>query len=442
MKNLQKTDQAMYKLFCNELKRQQETLSLIPSENIISSAIQETIGSPLSNKYTEGYPQKRYYQGMEFIDQIENLAIDRAKKLFGVVYANVQPYSGSIANLETYLSIIDINDKIMGLNLASGGHLTHGSPASFSSKIFKAISYDVDKNGELDYQAIELLALKEKPKIIIAGTTAYAKIIDWKKFANIAKKIDAYLVADISHLAGLIVAGAYPSPANFADIITTTTHKTLRGPRGAIIMVTNHGLKKDKDLPTKIQKTIFPGIQGGPHINIIAGIAVALKEAESQQFKNYIKQVINNSKTLGNELKKYNFKIVGQSTASHLILIDLQNKNIIGNLAAEALEFVNIITNKNSIPYDNHPPFYPSGLRLGTPNVTTRGLKAKDIKLLAKLINQTIEIIKQEKEKLKITFEQEKKKEIRTQIILNSKTKLLPIKKQIIELTKKFPIKT
>jgi len=205
-------------------------------------------------------------------------------------------------------------------------------------------------------------------------------------------------------------------------------------------MVTNHGLKKDKDLPTKIQKTIFPGIQGGPHINIIAGIAVALKEAESQQFKKYVKQVINNSKTLGNELQKYNFKIVGQSTASHLILIDLQNKNIIGNLAAEALEFVNIITNKNSIPYDNHPPFYPSGLRLGTPNVTTRGLKAKDIKLLAKLIYQTIEIIKQEKEKLKITFEQEKKKDIRTQIILNSKTKLLPIKKQIIELTKKFPM--
>ena len=247
-------------------------------------------------------------------------------------------------------------------------------------------------------------------------------------------------MADISHIAGLIVGGVYPSPANFADIITTTTHKTLRGPRGAIIMVTSHGIKKDKDLPIKIQKTIFPSIQGGPHLNIIAGIAVALKEADSKQFKNYAKQVINNSKVLCGELKKYNFEIVSQSTESHLILIDLQNKNMIGNLAAEALEFVNIITNKNSIPFDQNPPFYPSGLRLGTPSITTRGLKEKDIKLLAKLINQTIKIIKQEKEKLKITFEQEKKKEIRTKVISNCRTELNRIKKEVLQICKKFPM--
>jgi glycine hydroxymethyltransferase len=248
------------------------------------------------------------------------------------------------------------------------------------------------------------------------------------------------LVADISHVAGLIVGGVYPSPNKFADIITTTTHKTLRGPRGAIIMVTSRGLKKDQDLPAKIQKTIFPGIQGGPHLNIIAGIAVALKDSESKQFKNYTKQVINNSKTLCGELKKYNFEIVSQSTESHLILIDLQNKNIIGNLVAEALEFVNIVANKNSIPFDKNPPFYPSGLRLGTPSITTRGLKEKDIKLLAKLINQTIEIIKQEKEKLKITFEQEKKKEVRAKTISNCQTELNKIKKEVLQICKKFPI--
>ncbi len=441
MKNLQKADKEIYQLYKKELKRQQETLSLIPSENIISNSIKEIIGSNLSNKYAEGYPNKRYYQGMKFVDKIEDLAITRAMKLFDVAYANVQSYSGSIANLEAYLSIINPQDKIMGLDLSSGGHLTHGSPPSFTSKIFKSVNYNVDQNGKLNYKKIEKIALKEKPKVIIAGTTAYSKIIDWKKFANIAKKVDAYLVADISHIAGLIVGNVYPSPVNFADIVTTTTHKTLRGPRGAIIMVTKKGLKSHPDLIEKVKKTVFPSMQGGPHINIIAGIAVALKEASSQQFKNYAKHVINNSKILCSELKKYGFNIISQTTESHLILIDLRNKNIIGNLASEALEFVNIVTNKNSIPFDPNPPFYPSGLRLGTPSITTRSLKEKDMKLLAKLINQTIEIIKTEKAKQKLSFEDEKKKDIRTKIIFNSKSKLLKIKKQVIKLAKKYPIK-
>jgi len=440
MKNLKQTDKEIYQLYKKELKCQQETLSLIPSENIISKPIKEVIGSNLSNKYAEGYPNKRYYQGMEFIDQIETLACNRAQQLFKVPYANVQPYSGSIANLEVYLSLINSNDKIMGLDLSSGGHLTHGSPSSFTSKIFKSVNYNVDKNGELNYTNLEKLILKEKPKIIIAGTTAYSKILNWEKFAKIAKKVNAYLVADISHIAGLVVTNTYPSPVPYADIITTTTHKTLRGPRGAIIMVTNKGLKHDPTLIDKIKKTVFPGIQGGPHINIIAGIAVALKEANSKQFKTYAKQIIKNTKILSQELTKYNFKIINSTTDCHLFLVDLKNKNIIGNLAAEALEFVNIVINKNSIPFDPNPPFYPSGIRLGTPCITTRGLKEKDMKLLAKLINQTIEIIKQEKENLKITFEQEKKKEIRLQIISNSKTKLLPIKKQVIKIAKKYPV--
>ena len=441
MKNLQKTDKQMYKLFNQELQRQQNTLSLIPSENIISESIKETIGSHLSNKYAEGYPNKRYYQGMEFIDEIETLTINRAKKLFNVEYANVQPYSGSIANMEAYLSIIHPNDKIMGLNLSSGGHLTHGSQVSFTGKLFKSISYDIDKNKGIDYKQLEKIALKEKPKVIIAGTTAYSKILDWKKFSQIAKKVNAYLIADISHIAGLIAAEVYPSPSNYADIITTTTHKTLRGPRGAIIMVTKKGIKKDPDLIKKIQQTVFPGLQGGPHINTIAGIGVALKEASSNKFKTYAKQVIKNTKVLCQELQKYDFNIINNETESHLILIDLQNKNMIGNLAAEALESVNIITNKNSIPFDPNPPFYPSGIRLGTPSITTRNLKEKQIKQIAKLINETIDIIKQEKEKQNINFSQEKKKETRLKLISNCKKDLNKIKKQVLEICKTFPIK-
>ena len=440
MKNLQQTDKEIYKLFKQELDRQQNTLSLIPSENILSKPIQEVIGSHLSNKYAEGYPNKRYYQGMEFVDQIETLAVERAKKLFNVPYANVQPYSGSIANLEAYLSIINPQDKIMGLSLASGGHLTHGSLASFTSKIFKSVSYDVDKNGNLDYKVIEKLALKEKPQLIIAGTTAYSRIIEWEKFAKIAKKVNAYLLADISHISGLIAGKVYPSPVAHADIVTTTTHKALRGPRGAIIMVTAKGIKKDPTLPDKIQKTIFPGMQGGPHMNIIAGIAIALKEASTKQFQTYAKQILKNAKVLATELQKYDFDIITNTTESHLLLINLKNKNIIGNLAAEALEYVGIVTNKNSIPFDQNPPFYPSGIRLGTPSITSRGLKEKETKQIAKWIDQTINIIKNEKEKQHIDFDQEKKKEIRKQLILNSKKDLEKIKKEVLLLCKKFPI--
>jgi len=440
MKNPQQTDKEINHLFNQELNRQQNTLSLIPSENILSLPIQKVIGSHLSNKYAEGYPEKRYYQGMEFIDQIETLAITRAKKLFNVPYANVQSYSGSIANLEVYLSILKPQDKIMGLSLPSGGHLTHGSSASFTSKLFKSINYNVDKNGKLNYKEIEKLALKEKPNLIIAGTTAYSKIIDWEKFSKIAKKVNAYLVADISHISGLIAGKVYPSPVNYADIVTTTTHKTLRGPRGAIIMITNKGLKKDPILADKIQKTIFPGMQGGPHINIIAGIALALKEASTKQFQTYAKQIIKNSKALATQLQDYDFEIITNGTESHLFLINLTNKNIIGNLAAEALESIGLITNKNSIPFDPNPPFYPSGIRIGTPSITTRGLKEKDMKQIAKWINQVITIIKTEKEKQKLTFDQEKKKENRIKLISNCQKELNKIKKEVLLLCKKYPI--
>ena len=440
MQNLKKHDSVLHKLIQQETNRQQNTLSLIPSENILPSHTNEATASCLVNKYAEGYPNKRYYQGMEFVDQIETLAQERAKKLFNVAYANVQPYSGSICNLEAYLSIINPGDKIMGLNLSSGGHLTHGNIASFTGKIFKSVSYDVDQNGELNYKQIEALANKEKPNIIIAGTTAYSKTIDWQKFAKIAKKINAYFVADISHIAGLVASGSYPSPAPFAHIMTSTTHKTLRGPRGAILMVTHLGLKKDPQLIEKIQKTVFPGMQGGPSVNIIAGIANCLKEASSKQFKTYTNQIIKNSICLCNELKKYNFKIISNTTESHLFLIDLQNKNIIGNLAAEALEAVNIVVNKNSIPFDQNPPFYPSGIRLGTPSITTRGLKEKEIKQIAKLIHQTIDLISKEKQNQKISPTDEKKKETRSKLINSCQKDLNKIKKEVLQICKNFQI--
>ena len=298
MKYLKKTDREIEKLIKAEEKRQSETLMMIPSENIASGAVEEAVGSVLGNKYAEGYSFRRYYQGQEIVDQIESLAIERAKKLFGVPYVNVQPYSGSPANSAVYFALLESGDKIMGLNLAHGGHLTHGSPVSFSGKYFKAINYPLTKNGKIDYEFIEKEVLKEKPKIIIAGVTAYPMRLDWKRFGEIADKIDCYLMADISHLSGLIAAGVYPTPVPYAHIVTTTTHKTLRGPRGAMIMVTTKGFKKDPDMGKKIDKAVFPGLQGGPHINTIAGIAVALKEAGTTKFKNYADQIIKNAKVL------------------------------------------------------------------------------------------------------------------------------------------------
>ena len=397
MSKLKTTDQEIYKLIKQEEKRQKEVLEMIPSENYTSSAVMEALGSVLTNKYSEGYAKKRYYQGNAVIDEVELLAEARAKKLFGVPYVNVQAYSGSPANTAVYFALLTpLKDKIMGLNLAFGGHLTHGASVSFSGKYFKTVPYALSKEGLLDYEEIEKTALKEKPQIIVCGATAYPRIIDFKKFGQIADKVGSYLLADISHITGLIIGGVHPSPVAYAHIVTTTTHKTLRGPRGAMIMVTEKGIKKNPDLTTLIVKAVFPGLQGGPHDNQTAAIAVALKEAEMPEFKKYAKQIVLNSKVLAAELIKFGFKLVSNGSDNHLILIDLSNKKVNGALAAYALEAANIVLNKNAVPNDIMPPFYPSGIRLGTPALTTRGMKEKEMKKIANWINEVIEQIKGE----------------------------------------------
>ncbi len=440
MKNLKKVDSQIFELINKEKKRQEETLMMIPSENLASKAVEEAVGSCLGNKYAEGYPFRRYYQGQEFVDQIETLAIERAKKVFGVPYVNVQPYSGSPANTAVYFALIKPGDTIMGLSLAHGGHLTHGAPVSLSGAYFRSVSYGLDKNGIIDYKTVEKMALAEKPKIIVAGVTAYPPQVDWKRFAEIADKVGAYLLADISHLSGLIASGAYPSPVPYVHIIMTTTHKTLRGPRGAMIMVTDKGMKKDPEIGKKINKAVFPGLQGGPHINNIAGIAVALKEASSARYKKYAQQIMKNAKVLAQTLKEHDFNLISGGTASHLILVDLSNKNVIGNLAAEALEAANIVLNRNSVPFDTKPPFYPSGIRMGTPGITSRGMKETEMKKIGLWINEVIEDVAKIKKEMKIEFEQEKKATIRKEIIARSK-KVKEVKKQVLALCKKFPIK-
>src|SRR3989344_4488717 len=398
MKNLKKTDPQIYELIQAEEKRQEEVLEMIPSENYISKSVMEALGSVLTNKYSEGYPKRRYYQGNKIVDEVEILAQDRAKKLFGVPYVNVQPHSGSPANLIVYLATcIPHKDKIMGLSLAFGGHLTHGQPQSATGQFFKSTQYELGKNGLLDFDAIEKQAKREKPKIIVCVFTAYPRTIDFARFAKIADSVGAYLLADTSHITGLIVANAHPPPAPFAHIITTTTHKTLRGPRGAMIMVTERGLKKDPDLAKKIDTAIIPGLQGGPHDNQTAAIAVALKEAATPAFKKYGQQIIKKLKALAEELTRLGFDLVSGGTDNHLILIDLRNKGANGTIAAYALEVANIVVNKNGVPFDTEPPFYPSGIRLGTAAITTRGLKEKEMPKIADWISQAIEAVKGEK---------------------------------------------
>lgn len=388
---LSQTDPKVYEILKKEDKRQRDTLTLIPSENYVSLEVRSTLASIFTNKYSEGYPKKRYYQGNSNADDIELLAIERAKKLFGVPHVNVQPYSGSPANTAVYFALLEpLKDKIMGLSLSSGGHLTHGSPVSFSGKYFKTVSFPITKEGLLDYDEIEKLAVREKPQIIVCGFTAYPRIIDFERFGQIADKVNSYLLADISHIAGLVAGGAHPSPVDHAHIIMTTTHKTLRGPRGAMLMVTQKGLDKDPELASKIDKAVFPGLQGGPHNNQTAAIAVALGEASNHTFKDYAKQIVKNSKMLASELKKHGLKLVTDGSDNHLILIDTMSKNVNGALAAYALEKGGLIANKNTIPFDANPPFYPSGVRIGTPGATTRGMKEKDMVVLASWINEII----------------------------------------------------
>ncbi|SHE53712.1 glycine hydroxymethyltransferase [Marinitoga hydrogenitolerans DSM 16785] len=389
--NLKMVDPEIHEIVMKELNRQEYGLELIASENFASQAVMEAMGSVLTNKYAEGYPKKRYYGGCEFVDEAETLARNRAKELFGAKYANVQPHSGSQANMGVYLALMETGETLMGMSLSHGGHLTHGASVNFSGKIFNVIQYGVDEETEvIDYDEVEKLALEHKPKIIVAGGSAYARIIDFKKFREIADKVGAYLVVDMSHFAGLVAAGLYPNPLEYAHVVTTTTHKTLRGPRGGMI------LTNDKELYKLINKSIFPGIQGGPLMHVIAAKAVAFKEALTPEFKEYQAQVIKNAKKLAEEMERVGFRIVSGGTDSHLFLVDLNEKGVTGKAAEKALEASGITVNKNTIPKETKSPFVTSGIRIGTPAVTTRGMKEDEMKIIAELINEVIMNIKDE----------------------------------------------
>lgn len=378
-------DLKLFELISEEEKRQREGIELIPSENYVSKAVLEAMGSILTDKYSEGYPGKRYYGGNAVIDEVENLAIDRAQKLFKTNYhVNVQPYSGSPANMAVYFGLLNFGDKIMGMKLDQGGHITHGLPVNFSGRAYKVVSYGVEKKTEqLDYEKIKWLAKKEKPKLIVCGATAYSRIIDFKKFAEIAKMVDAVLLADISHIAGLVATGVHPTPFGFADVVTTTTHKTLRGPRSAVIFCR----QKYAD---SIDKAVFPGLQGGPHNHITAAKAVCFKEAMSNDFKKYAKQIIANAQALASALPKFEGRVVSGGTDNHLLLLDVRPYGITGKKAQYLLDAVGISVNKNTIPYDTESPFVGSGIRLGTPAVTSRGMKEKDMTTIALLIHRTL----------------------------------------------------
>lgn len=369
-----------------ELGRQREKLEMIASENIVSKAVMEAQGSVLTNKYAEGYPGKRYYGGCEYVDIVEQLAIDRAKKLFGASYANVQPHSGAQANTAVYFALLQPGDTILGMNLTDGGHLTHGSPVNISGKYFKIVPYGVDKETErIDYDELEKLAKEHKPKLIVGGASAYSRIINFERMAQIAKSVGAYFMVDMAHIAGLVAAGLHPSPVPYADVVTTTTHKTLRGPRGGLILC------HDEEFGKQFNKAIFPGIQGGPLMHIVAAKAVAFKEALSDDFKVYQKQVIDNAQALADELTNKGFRIVSGGTDNHLMLVDLRSKNITGKEAQFLLDEIGITANRNTIPFEPLSPFVTSGLRLGTPALTTRGLKEQDIREVADIIANVIE---------------------------------------------------
>ncbi len=379
----------VFDLIAAEEQRQRDTLMLIPSENYMSANVRQALGSMLSNKYAEGYPGARYYEGNRYIDQIETLAIDRATALFGVPYANVQSYSGSPANSAILFALADPGSTIMGLSLSSGGHLTHGHPrVTFSGKIYNSVQFGLGDDGRIDYDGMEKLAKEHLPKVIILGTTAYPFFLDWEKARAIADSVGAWLVADISHIAGLIIAGVHPSPVPFADVIMTTTHKTLRGPRGALILVTARGLSKDALLGKKIDSAIIPGLQGGPHNATTAGIAIALHEAATLDFQSYGKAVVENAAVLSKHLSDLDIDLVGSGTQNHLMVLDFsKNGQGSGNLIAIALDAAGIVTNRNTVPGDTSP-FYPSGVRIGTPAVTTRGMGADQMRMIATWIKQ------------------------------------------------------
>ena len=385
MKNLKKSDKKIYQAIQGEIKRQQEGMELIASENYVSEAVLEALGSVFTNKYSEGFPGKRYYGGQEYTDQIENLAIERAKKLFGAEHVNVQPLSGAPANMIAYSAVLKPGDKVLGMDLSHGGHLTHGHPVTLSAKIYNFVRYKTNKSGKIDYKALEEMAIKEKPKMILAGFSAYTRQIDYKKFQMIAKKVGAISMFDIAHIAGLIAGKAIPNPVPYFDIVTTTTHKTLRGPRGGMIMCKNEFTKA-------INKATFPGFQGGPHMNNIAAKAVAFDEALKPSFKKYAQQTLKNAKVLELEMKKYGFKVMFGGTDNHMILVDVfGSKGVTGQEAETALDEIGITLNKNMIPDDPRSPMDPSGIRIGVPAITTRGMKEKEIRIIANWINFAIE---------------------------------------------------
>lgn len=425
MSDIEKKDIPISNAIKNEMKRIRGGVELIPSENFPSKAVLQAMGSVFTCKYSEGYPHKRYYGGQEFVDVVEDLAIERAKKLFKAEHANVQPYSGSPANMAVFFTLMEVGDKFLGFNLTSGGHLTHGSPVNFSGKLFKCIPYNVDKKTEmLDYDEIKKLAVKEKPKMIQSGFTAYPRKLDFKAFQEIADSVGAYHFSDIAHIAGLCVTGVHESPVPYADVVTTTTHKTLRGPRGAIILCRKEDRLKEKyhpdwkkDLAGMIDFNVFPGIQGGPHDHINAAKAVAFEEALQPDFKDYSKQIVKNAKALADELMSLGIDLVSGGTDNHLLLIKLTGKGLTGKGkdVQDALEEAEIFVNKNTIPYEPGSPFYPSGIRLGTPAITTRGMKQPEMKVIAKGIADVIDNYK-------------------------DKAVLKKVKEDIQELCKQFPL--
>jgi glycine hydroxymethyltransferase len=389
----------IFTIIDKEEKRQQETIELIASENITSKNIRKACGSVLTNKYAEGYPSKRYYSGCTNVDEIEQIAIDSCKQLFSCKFANVQPHSGSNANEIAYFSLLEAGDKILGMSLDAGGHLTHGYKINFSGKNYTSFSYGLDENGFIDYQALEKIAKEVKPKLIVAGASAYPRKIDFKRFREIADSVGAYLLVDMAHISGLVATSLHQSPLEYADIVTSTTHKTLRGPRGGFILTNNEEISK------KIDRACFPGFQGGPLEHIIAGKAICFQEALKPSFKEYQEQVLKNSKALAQELLKYGFNLVTNGTDNHLMLVDLRSKKITGKKAEEILERCNISVNKNAIPNDPEKPFVTSGIRIGTPAITTRGCKEEEMKVIAEMINRCIENQDDEKIHLKIKEE-------------------------------------
>ena len=383
-KELESCDKEVFEAINDEYARQVNGIELIASENIVSPAVLSAMGSVFTNKYAEGYPGKRYYGGCYYADIVENLAIDRMKELFHAEHANVQPHSGSQANMAVYMSILEVGDKVLGMDLSNGGHLTHGSPVNFSGKLYNFVSYGVnEETGLIDYDEVRRIALKEKPKMIVAGASAYSRIIDFKKFKEIADEVEAYFMVDMAHIAGLVAAGYHPNPVEYADFVTTTTHKTLRGPRGGAILC-------KKEFAKAVDKSIFPGIQGGPLIHVIAAKAVSFKEALTDEFKQYQKRVIENTHRLSEELLERGYNIVSGGSDTHVFLIDLRNKELTGKVAEKMLGEVHITVNKNTVPKETESPFVTSGIRIGTAALTTRGMNEDDMKTIAELMDLTL----------------------------------------------------